>query len=54
MNISYRQLLSSIAFIFSSFSVNSAIVTYSFNGFVSEVENTEQFFSMQLVYWVNR
>lgn len=44
MNISCRQLLSSIAFIFSSFSVNSAIITYSFNGLVSDVENTEQFF----------
>ncbi|AXT37209.1 hypothetical protein D1814_00130 [Alteromonas sp. BL110] len=40
MNISYRQLLSSIALIFASFSVNSAIVTYNFNGFVSEVENS--------------
>lgn len=44
MNISYRQLLSSIAFIFASFSVNSAIVTYNFNGFVSEVENSAQEF----------
>ena len=40
MNISYRQLLSSIAFIFASFSVNSAIVTYNFNGVVSEIENS--------------
>lgn len=44
MNISYRQLLSSIALIFASFSVNSAIVTYNFNGFVSEVENSAQEF----------
>lgn len=44
MNTSYRQLLSSIAFIFASFSVNSAIVTYNFNGFVSEVENSAQEF----------
>ena len=44
MNIPYLQLLSGIAFIFSSFSVNSAIVTYSFNGFVSDVENTAQEF----------
>ncbi|MDW5285842.1 hypothetical protein R6Y90_12820 [Alteromonas macleodii] len=40
MNISYRQLLSSIALFSASFSVNSAIVTYNFNGFVSEVENS--------------
>lgn len=44
MNISYLKLLSGIAFIFSSFYVNSAIVTYSFNGFVSDVENTAQEF----------
>ena len=44
MNISYRQLLSCIAFIFSSFSVNSAIVTYNFNGLVSEIENSAQEF----------
>ena len=44
MNISYRQLLSSIALIFASVSVNSAIVTYNFNGFVSEVENSAQEF----------
>ena len=44
MNISYRQLLSIIALIFASFSVNSAIVTYNFNGFVSEVENSAQEF----------
>jgi len=44
MNISYRQLLSSIALIFASFSVNSAIITYNFNGFVSEVENSAQEF----------
>lgn len=44
MNIFYRPLLSSIAFIFASFSVNSAIVTYNFNGFVSEIENSAQEF----------
>jgi len=54
MNISYRQLLSSIALIFASVSVNSAIVTYNFNGFVSEVENSAQEFFNHLAYWVNR
>ncbi len=44
MNIFYRPLLSSIAFIFASFSVNSAIVTYNFNGLVSEIENSAQEF----------
>lgn len=44
MNIPYRRLLYSIAFIFSSFSINSAIVTYSFKGFVSEVESSAQEF----------
>lgn len=44
MDISYRQMLSSIALIFASFSVSSAIVTYNFNGFVSEVENSAQEF----------
>ncbi len=44
MNIFYRQLLSSIAIILASFSVNSAIVTYNYNGIVSEVESSAQKF----------